>query len=312
MSVNTMGVRGTLAAALLLVAGVPVVAGAAGGGSAPDREEASKEAWAAAGAAMVRGPARVELRDQAVLEVPDGFGYIPTKEAAALMRLMGNSVDGRFIGLVFPLADEDQYFVSLDYEDSGYIKDDEAREWNADELLQSLKDGTEAANAEREQAGVAPIQVTRWIEPPNYDPAAHRLKWSAEAKLKEGRDDDPTINYNTYVLGREGYITANLITSTRTVATDKEATRPLVESVAFQDGKRYGDFKSGTDKVAAYGLTALVAGVAAKKIGLFAVLAGLVAKFIKIIGAAVVAGVALASRWLKGRSGGASPPGATG
>ena len=82
------------------------------------------------------------------------------------MRLMGNQTDGRFIGLVFPLSDAGQYFITLDYEDSGYIKDDEAKDWDADELLQSLKDGTEAGNEEREKLGIDPIKVTRWVEPP--------------------------------------------------------------------------------------------------------------------------------------------------
>ena len=42
-------------------------------------------------------------------------------------------------------------------------------------------------------------------------------------------------------------------------------------AVKFNDGKRYTDFDSSTDKVAAYGLAALVAGVAAKKLGLLAI-----------------------------------------
>jgi uncharacterized membrane-anchored protein len=245
--------------------------------------------WDTAHNAMIRGPAAVPLRDQATLDVPDGFGFVPLKESQAVMRVMGNQTDERFIGLVFPLSDDDQYFITLNYEDSGYIKDDEAKDWDADELLQSLKDGTEAGNEEREKLGIDPIKVTRWVEPPAYDAGSHRLVWSAEAVLKRGEDPDPTINYNTYVLGREGYISANLITNASTVAADRQDTSPLLRAVNFNEKKRYTDFDSSTDAVAAYGLTALVGGIAAKKLGLLAVMAAFVVKFAKVIFVAVVA-----------------------
>lgn len=246
----------------------------------------------AAEAAMIRGPDTVPLRDQATLNLPDGFGFVPQKESSALMRMMGNQTDDRFIGLVYSLADDDQYFVALEYEDAGYIKDDEAKDWDADELLQSLKDGTEAGNEEREKMGIGPIKVTRWIEPPAYDAASHRLVWSAEVVAKIGEDPDPTINYNTYVLGREGYISANLIASSSTVDASRQEAGPLLQAITFNDTKRYTDFDSSTDKVAAYGLTALVGGLAAKKLGLLAVIAAFVLKFAKIIAVAAVALIA--------------------
>jgi uncharacterized membrane-anchored protein len=276
----------------LLLGGVPVQAADTDAPEQPEltpAEQQRQATWEAAMASMVVGPGTVELRDQATLAIPDGFGYVPQEQAAAVMRLMGNQTDGRFLGLVYPLSDEDQYFVSLDYEDSGYIKDDEAKDWDADELLQSLKDGTEAGNAERVKLGIDPIKVTRWVEPPAYDAASHRLVWSAEAVLKDGEDPDPTINYNTYVLGREGYISANLITVASTVEADRQQAGALLQAISFNDRKRYTDFDASTDKVAAYGLTALVGGLAAKKLGLLAVITAFVLKFAKIIAVAAVA-----------------------
>jgi uncharacterized membrane-anchored protein len=196
---------------------------------------------------------------------------------------------------------EARWFVVANYDPSGYIKDDDAKHWDADKLLQNLKDGTEAGNAARARVGVPPLQVTRWIEPPAYTADSHRLIWSAEAQRKDGVGGDPTVNYNTYVLGREGFISMNLITSASAVDDDKAAARELLSAVNFNDGKRYGDFNSSTDKVAAYGLAALVAGVAAKKIGLLALLAATVVKFAKVIALAVVGAIAVVTRWLKGR-----------
>jgi uncharacterized membrane-anchored protein len=273
--------------------------------------EARQERWQAArGAvakALVRGPAAVPLRDQATLDLPEGFGFIPTKEAAALMNLMGNRTGDEFMGLLVPLSSQEgksgQWFVSVQYDPAGYIKDDDAKHWDADKLLQTLKDGTEAANADRVGAGIPPLMVTRWIQAPLYEAGSHRLTWSAEARRKDGTDTDPTINYNTYVLGREGYISLNLVTETATVARDEVEAGKLLSAVDFKSGKRYSDFNSSTDKVAAYGLAALVAGVAAKKLGLLALFGAALVKFAKVIFIAVVAFGAGISRWVKARMG---------
>jgi uncharacterized membrane-anchored protein len=60
----------------------------------------------------------------------------------------------------------------------------------------------------------------------------------------------------------------------------------------YNPGKRYEDFVASTDHVAEYGIAALVAGVAAKKLGLLAVIGVFFAKFAKIIliGAAALGG----------------------
>jgi uncharacterized membrane-anchored protein len=268
----------------------------------PEADDAGQAVWQAASAAMVHGPNTVQLKDQAQLALPAGYGFVPPKEGAAVMDMLGNQTDERFVGLIFPQAEESNWFVTIDYEPSGYIKDDDAKDWNADELLESLKEGTEASNEHRRKIGVAEIQVTRWVEKPAYDAQTHRLVWSAEAREKGGQDTDPTVNYNTYVLGREGYVSLNLITNSSTVEADKPAAHELLGAVNFHDGKRYGDFNSSTDKVAAYGLAALVGGIAAKKLGLLAAIGVFVAKFAKVIIVGVVAAGGAVAKFFKGRN----------
>jgi uncharacterized membrane-anchored protein len=272
------------------------------------RQSQAQATRAAIAKAMIRGPATVPLRDEADLKLPDHFGFIPQKEAAEAMKLMGNRTGPDFLGMIVPLSADNgghngSWFISLQYDPAGYIKDDDAQHWDAGKLLQTLKDGTEAANADRERLGIPPITVTRWVQSPTYESGSHRLVWSAEAKRKDGSDADPTINYNTYVLGREGYISLNLITSASGVDHDKVAAGDLLGGVDFKSGKRYGDFHSSTDKVAAYGLAALVAGVAAKKLGLLALLAASILKFAKVIAIAVAAFGAGIVRWFKSRVG---------
>ncbi|MDH3742912.1 MAG: DUF2167 domain-containing protein, partial [Hyphomicrobiales bacterium] len=65
-------------------------------------------------------------------------------------------------------------------------------------------------------------------------------------------------------------------------------------SVDYNLGRSYSDFDASTDHVAEYGLGALVAGVAAKKLGLFALIAAFFVKGWKVIligGAVAAAGV---------------------
>ncbi len=272
------------------------------------RQQEAQTVREAVAKAIIRGPAKVPLRDQAELQLPEHFGFIPQKEAAEAMRLMGNRTGTEFVGMIVPLPREGggsnaSWFVTLQYDPAGYIKDDDAQHWDSSKLLQTLQDGTEAANADRERLGIPPIAVTRWVQSPSYESGSHRLVWSAEAKRKDGSDTDPTINYNTYVLGREGYVSLNLITTAATVDRDRQAAGKLLSGVDFKSGKRYGDFNSSTDKVAAYGLAALVAGVAVKKLGLLALFAATIAKFAKIIAIAVAAFGAGIVRWFKARIG---------
>lgn len=258
--------------------------------------------WQAANRAMQHGPVDVPLVDQAVLHLPEGYGYVPKTESIAVMESMGNTVDGGFLGLIFPLAEESQWFVSLRYQNDGHIKDDDAKEWDADDLLKSLKEGTEEGNKFRAQKGIPAIEVTGWIESPTYDASSHRLVWSVGIKDKgvaSGSEDG--VNYNTYVLGREGYISLDLITSVATVEAEKPIAKQLLAAVDFKEGRRYADFNASTDHVAEYGLAALVGGVALKKLGLFAAVAAFFAKFFKLIIVAVVGGAAALRRLFGGK-----------
>jgi uncharacterized membrane-anchored protein len=258
-------------------------------GTAEDRQKEGEAAVAAARAATVKGPSDITLRDQAVLKLPAGMEYVPQPQAGRLMQAMGNSSDDRLIGLVQSSGDP-QWLVVARYEAAGYIKDDDAKDWNVDDLYKSLKEGTEAGNKRRREQGFPELEIVGWVQKPSYDAAAHRLVWSMAARTPGENEAQQSINYNTYALGREGYITLNLITSRGAIEADKPVAGQLLSALNFNGGKGYADFNSSTDKVAEYGLAALVAGVAVKKLGLFAVIAAFFLKFAKV---ALLAGAGL-------------------
>jgi uncharacterized membrane-anchored protein len=185
--------------------------------------------------------------------------------------------------VIFPDSDGG-WFMTVRYEASGYVKDDDAKEWNADELLQSYREGTEASNEERVKLGIPAIEIIGWAEKPAYDAASHRLVWAMSSRDKGAPAGAPQgVNYNTYALGREGYFSLNLVTGLAELPQHKGAAHTLLGALEYKQGKRYADFDAKTDHVAEYGLAALVVGVAAKKLGFIALLVAFFAKFAKVI-----------------------------
>lgn len=266
---------------------------------APTEMEA---AFAAARATMRAGPADITFLDQATFKLPAGFVFVPSEESKRLLLSMGNTPGDDIVGMVFPDDEKANWFVVARFEKSGYVEDDDAKDWDADELLQTLKQGTEEANRERVTRGIPPMEVIGWVEAPHYDATTHRLIWSASTQDKGApADAEKGINYNTYALAREGYISMNLVTNLDSVEAQKPVARRLLAALEYNEGKRYGDFNASTDKVAAYGLAALIAGVGAKKLGLLAVIGAFFAKFVKVIVLAGVGAAAGIGKWMKGR-----------
>ena len=160
------------------------------------------------------------------------------------------------------------------------------------QLLQNIKDSTEANNKERSERGYPPLDVVGWVERPAYDASAHRLVWSILAKDRGSETQGATINYNTYALGRQGYFELNLVTGEAYIAEDKKHAGAILAALDYKPGERYADFNAATDRVAEYGLAALIGGFAAKKLGLLAVIGVVLVKFWKLllIGLAIAGG----------------------
>ena len=263
-------------------------------------ETEMQSAGTVAMAAAQHGPASIQLAGQAVLNLPKGYAFIPRAEAKRFLEAMGNQEGNQLQGMIIPEADDENWMIIAEYESSGYIKDDEARDWDADEMLKNLKEGTEEGNKLRREKGIPEFVVTGWIEKPNYDATNHRLVWSMALQDKVPTPGAPNgVNYNTYALGREGYISLNLVTDQAHVEALKPRAKELLGNLAFSAGKRYQDFNESTDRVAEYGIAALVGGIAAKKLGLLAVIAAFFAKSFKLVILAVFGGFAAIARFFK-------------
>jgi uncharacterized membrane-anchored protein len=264
----------------------------------PDKRTVLEDASRAA----LAGPTHVRLAGQASLQLPAGMRFVPQPQAGRMLRAMGNPAhDGDLQGLIVSQNDG-RWFAIVRFVAAGYVKDDDARDWKADDLLARYREGTEAGNAERRQMGVPELEVQGWAEAPAYDATSHRLVWAMTSRIKgsgqpssDQADASTGVNYNTSMLGREGYLMLTLVTSLEQLPAVKTQALVLLASLNFDEGKRYADFQPDTDPVAEYGLAALVVGVAAKKLGLLALAGVFILKFAKLIlvGLALLGAVAM-------------------
>ncbi|HTT07857.1 MAG TPA: DUF2167 domain-containing protein [Gammaproteobacteria bacterium] len=244
------------------------------------------------------GPLSIPLADQAVLDLPAGFVFLDADQTKRALRSAGHKeVDG-VLGLISENPDAD-WSVFLEYNDSGYVKDDDARNWDADAMLKAMQQGTEEVNERRKEKNLPPLLVTGWAEKPHYDSASNKVLWAVTGRSA----DHEFVNFNTLSLGRHGYISMNLVTGLQELPQRKPYVETLLKQLRFVEGKRYADFNSATDKVAAVGLAALVAGVAAKT-GLLGKLAGLLGPLLillKKLGVVIAAAVIALYRTLTGK-----------
>ena len=219
---------------------------------------------------------KIEIGDNiAVMNLPGDFRYLDSKQSKTVIEdLWGNpkgSADG-VLGMIFPskmnpVAD-DSWGIVITYEDSGFVKDDDADKIDYEELLSTMKEEIKDSNSERKKAGYGSIELVGWATPPHYDKASHKLFWAKELKF-EGNNEN-TLNYNFRILGRKGVLVLNAVSGMKQLKDIESKSAPLLASVNFSDGNRYAEYVPGKDRVAEFGIAALIAGgaAAAAKTGL--------------------------------------------
>lgn len=207
----------------------------------------------------------------ASLDLPANLMYLNKEDTVKLQQKIGNAPSSKEIGSIYPEDLNESWFIVVEYDEVGYIKDDDKNNIDADAILTSYKEGTEEQN--KDKAPDDQIHVVGWDVKPFYDDATKTLQWSM---LAEDAQKNPLINYNMQKLTRKGYVSLLLVSDPARLATDKKTLNELLPKFQLKSGNRYEDFQEGSDKVADYGLTGLVLGglglAVAKKVGLLALL----------------------------------------
>jgi len=202
------------------------------------------------------GPSVGKLKDTASIKVPEGYVFAGDKDTKTIMESMQNTVSGAEMGFIAPKGED--WFVVFEFDETGYIKDDEKGSLDAAAMLESIKRGTEESNRERQKRGWTTMTVIGWEQPPKYNETTHNLEWAIRAESEH----KPLVNYNTRVLGRGGVMRVTLVSDPASLPKVLPKFRTLMTGYDFIAGQRYAEFKAG-DKVAEYGLSALVVGGAA-------------------------------------------------
>lgn len=228
------------------------------------------------------GPTRSKVGPEAEMSVPRNCRFTDAEGARLFMEVTENPTSGQERGVLLcqTREDEDTWFVVFSFDPSGLVRDDDRGELDADQILKSIREGTEQSNEERRRRGWETIEISGWSRPPYYDQKTNNLTWAVQ--MRSG-----TVNHSVRLLGRGGVMHADLVAGPEQLPGAVSAFDGMLTQYAFSPGHKYAEWREG-DKLAGYGLTALVAGGA----GAVAVKTGLFGKLWKVIAAVAVAAMA--------------------
>jgi len=272
---------------------------------APAKSDADSEAALAASLKWQTGVIDIK-NGLAKINLTDDFRYLDAQDSNKVLHdLWGNPSDPTVLGMIFPKdkgpLDPGSWAVTVSYEGDGYVKDDDADKIDYTSMLKDMQNRAHDDNAERVKEGYPTIDIIGWAAPPRYDKATHKLYWAKDIKFDDDKED--TLNYDIRILGRRGVLVLGAIAQMNSFDEIDKKTPEILSMVDFQAGNQYTDFDPKVDKIAEYGLGALVAGgviAGAAKLGIFAILAKFfVAGFKFILVGLVALGAAAKKLWAK-------------
>ncbi|MFO7597271.1 MAG: DUF2167 domain-containing protein [Desulfocurvibacter africanus] len=231
----------------------------------------------------------IQLKDDlAQLTLDDKYVYLDSRDTETFLTQIwdnppgsGSNTLGMIIPTEFDPLGESGWVAIIDFDPVGFVSDDDAEGIDYDELMESMRKGTEEANRIRAENGYEPVHLLGWAQEPYFDSEAKKLYWAK--RLKFGDSEDEVLNYNIRVLGRRGVLNLNVVASMSELGQVNGRANELLKLVSFSKGNTYAEYDSKIDKAAGYGIAGLIAGGVLTKAGFFkALLAGILA-FKKVI-----------------------------
>lgn len=219
------------------------------------------------------GPGTADIGGIAQINIPAGFLFAGAADTRTLMEMMENPVSGTELGFLAP--EDSNWFIVFEFEDIGYIKDDQKDSLDSDAMLESLREATKQGNKIRKQRGWGTLEIAGWVQKPFYNTETNNLEWGTRAIASEGGE---SINYNTRFLGRKGVMSVTLVTGPEDFELVRSDYQTALSGFNYTSGNRYAEWRSG-DKIAEYGLAGLVVGGGAA----LAAKTGFLAKFWKVL-----------------------------
>ena len=223
--------------------------------SAPAQPSAQDNLWAQIEKLDWKlGPNQGDIAGTATIVVPKGSAFLSSAGTRRFLELQGNlGVDD---GYTFAPGDI-SWFSVFTFDPSGHVADEE--KIDPDELLAILKKDNAERNEERKKRGLETLVLEDWFVAPHYDIQTKRLEWGTRLRQPSG---GVTVNYSIRLLGRTGVMSALLVSDPTSLDQDIKSFKTALAGFDFNSGQKYSEFRTG-DKVAEYGLAALIVGGAA-------------------------------------------------
>lgn len=199
-------------------------------------------------------PSVGQIGSIAKIDLGGRLQFLDASSTSQFLELNGNPPSSGNYALAPKTLD---WFSIFAFNRSGYIRDGE--ELDPAELLKTLKKQNESGAAERRKLNLEVLHLDGWAVVPHYDEKTKRLEWGTRLI---GDNGSVTVNYTVRILGRSGVMRAILVSSPESLNTDIIEFKAALNGFQFIPGERYSEFKQG-DKVAEYGLAALIVGGAA-------------------------------------------------
>lgn len=221
---------------------------------------------------------------KAAIQVPAGFKFLNKEQSRyVLTTLWGNPPENaaNTLGMIFPeKADpftDSSYAFIVEFEEIGYVKDDDAEKIDYDEMLKNMQAEEKEDNKERLKQGYPELHFIGWAQQPYYDKQNKVLHWAKEIRFGDD-DGDHTLNYEVRILGRHGVLSMNAVCTMRELPLVKANINKVLHMASFTDGNTYADFDPKIDNIAAWTIGGLVAGKVLAKVGFF----GIILKFLGV------------------------------
>lgn len=206
------------------------------------------------GLSVISGPQQIKMGQTAAIYLPENYFFLNASDTRILMERFQNPSSNNEEGLI---ANKDfDWFVVFEFSEVGYVPDDEKDQLDAEAMMEALLESNEEANKIREKNGWGKMTITGWEIKPHYNEYTNNLEWAIR-----GVDNlsYPVINHSTRLLGRKGVMELTLVVDPASYASVTRAYSDIIKTFTFQSGQKYAEYTEG-DKVAEYGLTALVVG----------------------------------------------------
>jgi uncharacterized membrane-anchored protein len=218
---------------------------------APVDDGGAEDGSAALPPGVTPGPALIDLGNETEVDVPAGVFFVDKQHTQEDLQKDGDPAEN-VEGMVISPGN---YTVYIEYSGDGYVSDSDANELDPNALFQSYQQGNIQQNEKRRALGRPELFLDGWSEMPKYTAATHHLVWGLRGHDESGQ----VVNFFTKVLGRNGYMSLDLVADAANIEQAKVDAAGVLGAVRFKPGFTYEDHKSG-DKSSGMGLKALVIG----------------------------------------------------